>query len=308
MLKKELRDEIKQDELRERPREGVGWVNAHRDEVRIGAGVAIVLLAAAGAVGYFQGQRAREADRAFREALTTFEAPVASELAAGSRPTRRGRCSRPRRRSTRPRRPRSRASSGASAPRRSVSRAKYYAALSRLELGQYAEAEKALKEIQAQGGGLEPELARLALADLYRRSGQVDKAVEAYRGHRHEPVRERAARLRAAERRADARGREALGGGARGVPAGVRGVPGERLRPGSPGARRVPPEPAERHEETDGVAARGRRRGRWRSARRRSGRWRSSFAAGARPRAGPAAAGTSRSTCPATCRRSPPPA
>ena len=61
-------------------------------------------------------------------------------------------------------------------------RAKYYAALSRVQLGQYAEAEKALKEIQALGGGLEPELARLALADLYRRSGQVDKAVEAYRG------------------------------------------------------------------------------------------------------------------------------
>jgi hypothetical protein len=60
-------------------------------------------------------------------------------------------------------------------------RAKYYAALSRAELGQYAEAEKALKEIQARGAGLEPDLARLALADIYRRNGQVDKAVEAYR-------------------------------------------------------------------------------------------------------------------------------
>jgi hypothetical protein len=60
-------------------------------------------------------------------------------------------------------------------------RAKYYAALSRAELGQQAEAEKALKEIQARGAGLEPDLARLALANLYRRGGQVDKAVEAYR-------------------------------------------------------------------------------------------------------------------------------
>jgi hypothetical protein len=61
-------------------------------------------------------------------------------------------------------------------------RAKYYAALSRIELGQYPEAEKALRELQSQGAGLEPELARVALANLYRRSGEVDKAVEAYRG------------------------------------------------------------------------------------------------------------------------------
>ena len=67
-------------------------------------------------------------------------------------------------------------------------RAKYYAALSRVQLGQNAEAEKALKEIQALGGGLEPELARLALADLYRRSQQVDKAVEAYRGMATNPT------------------------------------------------------------------------------------------------------------------------
>jgi outer membrane protein assembly factor BamD (BamD/ComL family) len=60
-------------------------------------------------------------------------------------------------------------------------RARYYAALSRIELGQYDEAEKALKEI-AGGTGLEPELARVALAGLYRRSGKVDQAVEAYRG------------------------------------------------------------------------------------------------------------------------------
>jgi hypothetical protein len=61
-------------------------------------------------------------------------------------------------------------------------RARYYAALSRIELGQYDEAEKALKELQGRGSGLESELARVALAGLYRRSGKVDQAVEAYRG------------------------------------------------------------------------------------------------------------------------------
>jgi hypothetical protein len=180
-LKKELRDQMKQDELTSGLEEAVGWLSSHRDEVRIGAGVAAVLLAAVGALGYFQGQRAREADRAFRDALTTFEAPVAADIAPGAeRPS--GQVF-----ATVDDKYKTAAAAFEGVERRFSSsttgvRAKYYAALSRIELKQYAEAEKALKEIQARGGGLEPELARVALADMYRRSGQVDKAVEAYRG------------------------------------------------------------------------------------------------------------------------------
>ncbi len=180
-MKKEHRDEIKQDEFASGIEQTIAWVAAHRDEVRIGAGVAIVLLAAAGAVGYFQGQRAREADRAFRDALATFEAPVASELAPGAdRPA--GQVF-----ATAEEKYKTAAAAFEGVERRFGSskaglRAEYYAALARLELGQHAEAEKALREIQSRGAGLEPELARLALAETLRRSGQVDKAVEAYRG------------------------------------------------------------------------------------------------------------------------------
>jgi hypothetical protein len=180
-LKKGLRDEMKQDDLASGLEKAAAWAMAHRDEIRIGAGVVVVLLAAAGALVYFQGQRARDADRAFRDALTTFEAPVASEIAAGAdRPS--GQVF-----ATAEEKYKTAAAAFEGVERRFGSskaglRAKYYAALSRVQLGQHAEAEKALKEIQALGGGLEPELARLALADLYRRSGQVDKAVEAYRG------------------------------------------------------------------------------------------------------------------------------
>jgi hypothetical protein len=186
-LKKEHRDEIKQDELASSLEKAAVWAGAHRDELRIGAGVLLVLLAAGGALGYFQGQRAKEADRAFRDALTTFEAPVTTDLAPGAeRPS--GQIF-----STAEEKYKTSAAAFEGVERRFASsktglRAKYYAALSRVQLGQYAEAEKALKEIQALGGGLEPELARLALADLYRRSQQVDKALEAYRGMATNPT------------------------------------------------------------------------------------------------------------------------
>jgi hypothetical protein len=180
-LKKELKEQIKQDELASGLERAMAWLAAHRDEVRIGAGVLVVLLAAGGAFAYFQGQRAREADRALQDALAMFEAPVAAEAPLGAdKPG--GQVF-----ATAEDKYKTAAAAFEGVDRRFGSssvglRARYYAALSRIELGQYDEAEKALKELQGRGSGLEPELARVALAGLYRRSGKVDQAVEAYRG------------------------------------------------------------------------------------------------------------------------------
>jgi hypothetical protein len=180
-LKKELREQIKQDEFASGLETAWAWAQAHKEELRIGAGVAVVLAAVVGGVLYFQSQRARDADRAFRDALASFEAPAASELPPGAQ------------------RPagtvfpdeaekyKTAAAAFEGVARRYGSsetgvRAEYFAALARIQLGQYAEAEKGLRDVQARGSGLDGELARLALAGLYRRSGQTDKAVEAYRG------------------------------------------------------------------------------------------------------------------------------
>lgn len=185
-MRKELKDQIKQDELTTGLELAAAWAARHRDELRIGGLVFLVLAGAALAITHVREQRLREGDRALRDALTTFEAPVASELPPGAeRPAGQVFPSAEEKYKTA-------AAAFEGVARRYPSatagvRATYFGALSRLELGQYAEAEKALKELQERGAGLEPDLARLALADCYRRSGQVDKAVEAFRSFASNP-------------------------------------------------------------------------------------------------------------------------
>ena len=181
-MKRELKREIKQDEFASWLERAIAWGDAHRDEVRIGVGVTVVLVAAFGALAYFQSHRAREADRAFRDARTAFEAPVASELPSeAERPA--GQVF-----ATAEDKYKTAAAAFEGVARRYESsavgaRAGYYAALARIELGQYAEAEKALRELQGRGDDeLVSDLSRVALGNLYRRSGETDRALETYRG------------------------------------------------------------------------------------------------------------------------------
>jgi hypothetical protein len=84
VVKKELKDQMKQDELTSGLEHALAWGTRNRDLIRIGALVFVVLAGAVLAITHFRDQRLREADRALREALTTFESPVAAELAPGS--------------------------------------------------------------------------------------------------------------------------------------------------------------------------------------------------------------------------------
>ena len=142
----------------------------------------MVLGAAAAAFFYFQGQRAREAESAYQEALDIWRAPVEAELPpSADKPT--GQVF-----ATADEKYKSAAAAFEGVERRYPSRpeaesARYYAALCRERLKQYDEAEKGLKALADRKAGtrLEPTVARIALADLYRQRGQVDKAVESYR-------------------------------------------------------------------------------------------------------------------------------
>jgi tetratricopeptide (TPR) repeat protein len=181
-MKREHRKQIKRDELVNGMERSVVWTRAHRDEVRATLiGVAIVVV---GALGFmtFQGRRTASAERAFSEAIEIFHAPVAAELPPGADKPAHLEYATPAEKYQKA------AAAFDGVERRYGSmpvgrRARYYAALSRIEMGDYAEAEKALDKLAADSdrASLESGLARLALADLYRRRGETDKAVAAYR-------------------------------------------------------------------------------------------------------------------------------
>ena len=181
-MKKELRRQIKTDEFVSWVGRSMSWVSAHAQETRIVLVVAVLLGLGAAGFSYLQERRSREAQRAMAAALETFQAPLEAELPEGFE---------------RPRGPifatakekyEKAAAAFEGVARRYGSlpvgrRAGYFAALSRAELGDLEGAEKALSEIASAGGSdsLVPALARLCLADLKRRAGKVDEAVDAYR-------------------------------------------------------------------------------------------------------------------------------
>ncbi|MGH9884164.1 MAG: tetratricopeptide repeat protein [bacterium] len=181
-MKKELKRQIKQDELREGVQHAGQWAVGHSDELRIGVLVAAVIVVLVGGIVYFQQHRKAQAERAFSDAAQVYHAQVKGEqVEPAPAPTSgetyandkekyekaKGAFEGVYRRY------------GATA---AGQRARYYAALSAMELGQYADADKELREIAAKSGdSLEPALARLALAESARRQGHAQEAIEAYR-------------------------------------------------------------------------------------------------------------------------------
>jgi TolA-binding protein len=181
-LRKELKRQIREDEFRSGLERAARWLAAHRDEARITAGVLVVVAAIGGGLAFYDVQRRRQAAAAFTAAMDIFRAPVEAELKPGA--------DRPARTSYATAEDKFKKAAAAfdGVERRYASlavaeRARYYGALSRMGFGAYDEAEAALKEEASRksGDAIEPALARLALAELYRRRGEREKAVQAYR-------------------------------------------------------------------------------------------------------------------------------
>ena len=178
-MNKQLKHQIKQDELVTGVQHAAGFVRTHQHEVKVTVAAVLVAVLAVGGFTYYRRSREADASRALSAALTTFHAPVAGEspqeVPGGVRFA------------TAQEKFKQAVGEFDGVARRYASmeagrRARYYSALCRMELGQTAEAEKALTDLSTgDKSSLEPALARLALADAYRRAGKVDEAVAAYK-------------------------------------------------------------------------------------------------------------------------------
>jgi TolA-binding protein len=188
-LKKELKQQIKQDDLVSGLDSIFRWLQANRELAgKAGLGILGALLIAGG-IGYFQTHRAHASRAALSEALAVYETPLASEVGAAGGPA-----GQPSFASAAEKYKKAAAAFDGverSYPTLTAGlRARYYGALCRIELGDYDTARKTLQTIADRGaaGSLEPALARMALADIDRRNGAYDKAIEAYRAMAGDPA------------------------------------------------------------------------------------------------------------------------
>ena len=181
-MKRELKRRIKQDEFVSGFEQVWLFVQQRRKELQIVAAVALILVLGTWGLSAWRQQRTLEAEQAFASALEIFQAPVTAELPLGAPPPagtayasaaeKYGKA----------------AAAFADVAGRFASlpvgpRALYYAGVARMEAGQTAEAEQVLSQVAAlrEPEALAPALARLALGELYRQSGRVDQAVDAFR-------------------------------------------------------------------------------------------------------------------------------
>lgn len=176
-MDKHLKQQIKQDDLVTGVEQAAGFVKSHQQEVKVTVAAVLVAVLAVGGFTMYRNGREADANRALDAALETFHAPVASATA--------------------PEQKAAKYASDAERLKKAVGefdgvarrygsmdagrRARYYAAICRVQLGETAEAEKALTEVAAgDRAQIETGLARLALGDLYRRTGRFDQAVASY--------------------------------------------------------------------------------------------------------------------------------
>ncbi len=186
-MDKELKKQIKEDEFRSGLEHAWDYARKNRATVQT-AGLAIfVAVAGLWAFSSWRASRVAQSEAELQSALTIFEAPVGAPP-AGEAPTG------PTYATEQDKMTRALAAFEGVEKRfgstQAGHRARYFAALSQLQLGRRDEAVKTLEEIAARRGDdmLQSTLARLALASSYVSAGETDKGIDAYRKLADEPA------------------------------------------------------------------------------------------------------------------------
>ncbi len=178
-MKKTLRRQIKQDELVSSYTQVESWTRVHADTLKTTTAVVVVAALAVAGVWYFRSHRQAAATQGLDEAMESFvaaTAPSAPEAGPAAAPDRAEKLKKA-----------LAAFEGVAGRYGSVAagrRARYFAAVCKIELGDLEPARKDLQALAAEARGssgpLQAGLARLALAGLARRQKQFDQAVQAY--------------------------------------------------------------------------------------------------------------------------------
>jgi tetratricopeptide (TPR) repeat protein len=174
-VKKALRKQIKQDELASSYVSAGAWLRAHTDQVKIAVISAVVLAVAAGGLLYFRGERVQESQRAFDEAHSVFSGTVGKPEEGGVAASKEEKYKKA-----------LAAFQGVADRYGSLAtgqRARYYAALCAIELGERDKAEANLRDVAGQrgSGAIGSDLAELTLARLDRVPGKFEQAIGRYR-------------------------------------------------------------------------------------------------------------------------------
>lgn len=184
-MDKELKRQIKDDEFRSGLEHAWAYAKKNRTQVQTGALAILVVVAGLWAFSTWRSTRVAQSDAELQAALTIFESPVGPDTgaapAAGAYTSNEEKLTKA-----------LAAFEGVEKRFGSTAaghRARYFAAVCRLQLGQATEGRKVLEEIASQRGGdtLEPTLARLALAGSYVSGGETDRGIDLYRKLSEEP-------------------------------------------------------------------------------------------------------------------------
>jgi predicted negative regulator of RcsB-dependent stress response len=170
------RHQLKQDQFTEAAKETVHWAVQHRQKLIWGGGLAALVLAILLGTWTYLGYRERRANEAFGQAMLTYSAPLRT---AGDTANVGKSFANSQERAKAAHTEFSRVAEQYSSVR-TGKLARYFSGVTAIEFGDYKTAEADLKAVISSADSDLASLAKLALANLYQKTGQQSEAARLY--------------------------------------------------------------------------------------------------------------------------------